>query len=133
MERFIFTPPNEIRLEGDERYKIVRHMNPWDDGVGAKVWYEVMAHMYGPWNYKHLRTCYTLLDALEFVTTDANASDVFVPDDEGAPSCRWCHIERSYLERVPAWWFGCNLCETEMDKYRVDDPYIEKVVYGEWV
>lgn len=133
MDKFIFKAPNEITLEGDDRYKIIRHINPWDDGVGPKVWYDVLAHMYGPWNYKHLRTLHTLLDALEFTTTDANAVDVFVPDNEGVPSCRWCGLERSYLERVPAWWFGCNLCETEMDKYRVEDPHIEKVVYEESV
>lgn len=131
MDKFIFKAPNEIGLEGDPRYKIIRHTNPWDNGIGPKVSYQVMAHMYGPWNYTHLRSCHTLLDAIEFVIADANAVDVFVPDDEGAPCCRWCGLERSYLERVPAWWFGCNLCESEMDKYRADDPHIEKVVYGD--
>lgn len=131
MQRFIFTPPDVISLEGDPRYKIMRNVDPWENGTGPKVWYTVNAHMYGPWNYKWLRNCHTLVEAMEFVIADANAVDVFVPDDEGMPSCRWCGLERSYLERVPAWWFGCNLCETEMDKHRVDDPHIEKVVYEE--
>lgn len=132
MQKFVFTPPNEIRLEGNTRYKIIRNINPWaSEGVGLKVSYQVMAHMYGPWNYKQLQTCHTLLDAIDFLLDDAKAPEVFVVDSDGELSCRWCGLRRSYLEGVPAWWFGCNLCETEMDKHRPENPDIEKVVYEE--
>lgn len=128
--RLMYVPPNEIHIEGDSRYKIVRHINPWTDGIGPKVWYQLMVNMYGPFGHNHLATFNTLHDSITAMADDVNASQVFIANSDDALTCRWCKIEKGYLESAPAWWFGCNLCETEMDKYRTLDPAIEKVTYG---
>lgn len=126
---FTFSAPNEIHPLGDKRYKIVRETNPWQDS-DPKVWYSVRINMYGPFVYQYRKTFPRALEAMEWVEEDANDTKVFIPNAEGLFECRWCGLGRDYLEAAPAWWFGCNLCETEMDKFREVDPYLPKITYG---
>lgn len=103
-------------IAADMEYVIRREFDPWHTEEGpAKCWYEIDANLYGSWTWTRIATAQSLDEAATFCEQDAGSS-VWRPGYEGRDECRWCWTEREYLEQVPAWWFGCNLCESWMDK-----------------
>ena len=103
---------SEDRWEcSDDRYTVYIERDPWlRDGLQINT-FSIQVRKYGGTYYSPLRTEPTLSAALEYIKQDA-ASPVF--DEFGM--CRWCDMSRADLTTYPRWWFGCNLCETEMDR-----------------
>jgi hypothetical protein len=50
-----------------------------------------------------------LAEIWEFIAADSAAP---VWDEDGC--CKWCGIAKSDLAVYPPYWFGCNLCESNI-------------------
>ena len=96
----------------DQRYMVYAERSPWlQEGVPDVPLFSIRVKKYGEMYYSPLRTEPSLSTALEYIKTDA-AAPVF--DESGM--CRWCDMSRQDLATYPRWWFGCNLCETEVER-----------------
>lgn len=99
----------------DGRYIIQQEASPWEpDNRDLWVW-SLKVNIRGDAQfYNALKSLPTLADAITCAEQDS-ASPVFTDHGE----CRWCGMERAYLEVAPRWWFGCNLCETELQQHEM--------------
>lgn len=97
----------------DGKYMIQQEASPWEpDNQDLWVW-SLKVNIRGEAKfYNVLKAAPTLADAITYAEQDS-ASPVFTDHGE----CRWCGMERAYLEIAPRWWFGCNLCETELQQH----------------
>lgn len=103
-------------------YRIYETTHPWEPGVTInEVHYIDNASGFAITRF--LTAMRTREEAEEFIARDRVAP---VWDAEG--DCRWCGIARDDLARYPAWWFGCILCETEIDR-KEDGPAPEDHEY----
>lgn len=115
---------SEDRWEcSDDRYTVYIDRDPWlREGLQINA-FSIHVRKYGGTYYSPLRTEPTLSAALEYIKQDA-ASPVF--DDFG--DCRWCGIARQDLLAYPRWWFGCNLCEAEIERTADNDAETERSI-----
>ncbi len=87
-------------------YTLVSTKSPW---IGQPEWvYAVQVNMWGA-GPSTLREFPTEEAAREFITADSAAP---VWDEDGC--CKWCGIAQSDLAVYPPYWFGCNLCESNI-------------------
>jgi hypothetical protein len=113
---------SEDRWEcSDPRYTVYIERDPWmQPGDVSVPMFSICVQKYGAMYYSPLRTEPSLSTALEYIKKDA-ASPVF--DEFGM--CRWCDMSRADLVTYPRWWFGCNLCEAEMERTADNDAETE--------
>jgi hypothetical protein len=87
-------------------YTLVSEKSPW---TGQTEWvYSVQVNMWGA-GPSTLRQFATEEAAREFITADSAAP---VWDADGM--CKWCGIAKTDLAVYPPYWFGCNLCESNI-------------------
>ena len=112
---------SEDRWEcSDERYTVYIERDPWAQDDTPVNTYGIHIRKYGGTYYSPHHTEPTLSAALEYIKHDA-ASPVF--DEFGM--CRWCDMPRADLVTYPRWWFGCNLCEAEVERTADNDAEAE--------
>lgn len=93
----------------EPQYLITESDNPWIPALNRVTVYDIY---YLDSNHRRYLACApTRAEAEAFIERDRVKP---VWDDNG--DCRWCGIARSDLARYPAWWFGCVLCESEIDR-----------------
>ena len=89
-------------------YTIVTEPNPWQGDAQPPTIYTVQVNMWGA-GPSTLRDFPTEAAAREFIAADSAAP---VWDEDGC--CKWCGIAKTDLAVYPAYWFGCNLCESHI-------------------
>ena len=104
----------------DGKYRITPQSSPWEPDNKDKYVWLVEVPMYGPQFYKTVKAAPTFADAVAYAEKDAD-SPVWTETDQ---ECRWCGMAKSDLIVYPRWWFGCDLCETEIQKEQttIDTP-----------
>jgi len=108
----------------DDRYGIRLERDPWirPEGSNPPV-YVVYIGKYGPFSQSPLATLTAFGAAVDYIKQDA-ALPVF----NEAGDCRWCGLSQLDLASAPRWWFGCNLCETEMERTADNQDEIERSI-----
>lgn len=101
----------EWYISEDGKYKIVKEPSPWEPDNAERWSWLVYVNKYAKYP-SAIKSTATLIDAQQFVEADA-AADTW--DTHG--DCRWCGMAKADLMLAPRWWFGCNLCETELQNH----------------
>lgn len=92
----------------DKRYLLAEEENPWwwPGSDNPRMTWTVRVGREGA---RRMIWSGPTLDAVKAYAEH----DVTLPVFDSRGECRWCHIEKAYLEQTPPGWFGCDLCTFE--------------------
>lgn len=101
----IFTQVEDGWQSIDGDYLLQEITDPWSNRPDEVVGWGVRARVYGV-SWSLLKECLTLEEARVFAEEDSKLP-TFGTDNR----CKWCAIDKGYLDDAPQGWFGCRLCD----------------------